>query len=377
VADLMGRRHALQDTAEASSLALAIFARWRAWAEANPASPLAGALADHTPEALTEPLIGLREELTEALAQLPATHSDAGYRIYTTERDEVLTAPAGATGSYAALLAEVKPHVSVLRQKLLLTLKGQARTRLAPDPDGPILQTKRLHQLLLPVPQAPLASKVNAPAQNVAVSLLVDLSGSMRGPRIRLAQACAVLLSEVLDQLGYPCEVLGFTTATDHSGLEPVLTESGLKPTEIEAGFTRYLPLRHVIYKAFGERLRACRERFASMEVSHYTPLNESVVFAGRRLLAVPGSRHLLMVLTDGAPFLGTRATADAALWNLKANLERLGRAGVETLAIGIQSDYVRQAFSQAIVIQELSGLPREFMTALSKQLLAGTRKRS
>jgi len=46
----------------------------------------------------------------------------------------------------------------------------------------------------------------------LAVSILIDNSGSMRGPKIVHTAAWCILISEWMDRLRIPTEILGYTT---------------------------------------------------------------------------------------------------------------------------------------------------------------------
>ena len=220
------------------------------------------------------------------------------------------------------------------------------------------------------MPSSPFLSKADSVSRDVAVSLLIDLSGSMHGPRIILAQQCAVLLSETMDQLRFPLEIIGFTTTRDRGYLSELKKNGNESITEIEAQFARYVPLYHLIFKGFDEPLRRCRERFASMRPRHYTPLNESVLLAGKRLLKVKSSRRILLTLTDGSCYLGCKATQHVVQQNLKDNLSLLTKTGIEVIGIGIKAPYVKEVFHQSINVDELEELPVRFYQLISKQLI-------
>jgi len=48
---------------------------------------------------------------------------------------------------------------------------------------------------------------------DTALTVLIDLSGSMGGSKIRIAEQCAIALAEAVDKTGVAYEVLGFTQA--------------------------------------------------------------------------------------------------------------------------------------------------------------------
>jgi cobalamin biosynthesis protein CobT len=308
--------------------------------------------------------------LEQTLNQLSTDPSHAPYRVYDRSQDVIETAPDMGIDSYTELFNAVRPHVAALRQKLLLTLKAKAQNRYVPDENGHRLNRKRLHTLCLDLQSQPFQSKAEGLSNETSICLVVDLSGSMRGERIRLAQECAVVLSESMTQLNLPVEVMGFTTRYDKSHLQRLRRTENIDPTEIENRFARFIPIRYVIFKGFNEPFRACRGRFASMAATHYTPLNEAILFSGRRLLETKTRKKMMVVLTDGVCFLGSDKTKAIAQANLVHNLDLLEKAGVEVIAIGIKAPYVREVFQQSIVIENLRELPRLFFELISRKLM-------
>lgn len=322
----------------------------------------------------SEDIPSLGQHLTALISQTVDSNADMPYRIYDRSLDVVETAPDGDITSYRDLLEQVRPHVSGLRQKLLSTLRAKSQNQLAPSQNGTILNKRKLHQICLDAPCSPFMTKTEATSNDVALSLLIDQSGSMAGQKIQLAQQCAILLAETMSQLELPLEVIGFSTRYSHSFLAEMRKTEGMDTAQIEKEFARYLPTWHVIYKSFREPFRKCRGRFATMAAQHYTPLNESVLLAGKRLMDVRTSRRILIVLTDGSVYLGTKETTPVAQRNLQDNLALLHKAGIEVIAIGIKTGYVQDVFPRSIVVEDLSQLPIQFYQLLSRKLIEGGR---
>lgn len=313
----------------------------------------------------------LGQHLSAQLNAINEAGEDQPYRIYDRSLDVLEKAPDGDPSAYRELLEQIRPHVAGLRQRLLMGFRSRAQKRWVPCENGSLLNRRKLHTLCMDAPApAPLLSKTDATATDVAVSLLIDQSGSMRGERIELAQKCALLLAETMDKLSLPLEVIGCSTVSDRSQWLQLRHSEGISLAEIESHFTRYLPLHHVIYKEFGEPLRKCRGRFSSMKAEYYTPLNESVLLAGKRLLAQKASRRVLVVLTDGKCYVGSKDTVCVAERNLRENVAALERSGVETVGVGIMAPYVSEVFHQSALVNELGQLPETFFKAVSRKLV-------
>ena len=291
------------------------------------------------------------------------------YRVYDRSQDRIVKAPDGGIDSYKRLLGDVSPYVGTLRRRLMMTLRGMSQSRWVSDDNGSKLNRKKLHNLCFDAPCSPFISKTSSPSNDVAVSLLIDQSGSMAREPIELAKKCTALLAETMDQLGLKLEIIGFTTLNDDRYLGELRKTESESPEEIQKRYARYIPTLHIVYKEFSEKWEPCRGRIESMEALNYTPINESTLLAAKRLLAVKASRRILIVLTDGAAFVG-KTLQHLAQQNLADNLEILDKAKVEVLAIGLRAPYVREVFRQSIVVDKLAQLPQEFFGAISKKLL-------
>lgn len=154
------------------------------------------------------------------------------------------------------------------------------------------------------------------PEVPTAVTLLVDNSGSMRGPSISFATGVVGIISMYLDRLDIPNEILGFTTTSWKGG----------RPREewIAQGRPhnpgRLCELRHIVYKSFDEKMDDVRNNLALPFVKYEKKLEngkthsaigavlkenidgEAVEWACERLRAHHAERRVLLVISDGAP---------------------------------------------------------------------------
>lgn len=380
ISDLIADVPHAGSTYEVAILASKIIRRWRhmlnirhSWKERS-VSNKAGDDAEKARQLFesvpTENGYSLGRSLQEAIIEGAKENPVQPYRVYDRSHDVFMTAPNAGPQKYEKILEEVRPLVGGLRQRLITTLRVKSRSRFVPDENGQKLNRKQIHNICLDIPRRPFMSKGYAPSCDVAVSLLIDLSGSMRNERISLAKACAVLLSETMEQIHMPLEVIGFSTTHDHSYLAELRKTAKDSTDDIERQFVRFVPLLHLVYKGFGEPLRKCKGRFDSMEARHYTPLNESILLAGKRIMEVKASRRIILALTDGACFLGSKSTQSVVHQNLLDNLELLRRAGFEVIGIGMNAPYVLNVFPRAINVRDITQLPHEFYRVISRAIL-------
>ncbi len=218
-------------------------------------------------------------------------------------------------------------------------------------------------------------------AEDSAVTLLVDCSGSMSGTKIDIALEAAYAFSQTLDRIGIRHEVLGFTCNPDMGWLWGA-TGKEMKEEQARMGreFSRVEPIRMLIFKAFDESFRRARIRFGAMRhatsATRQAPTaldqnidGESILYAAGRLLAQRQQRKVLIVLSDGAPraaFGDARHIREHA----KIAVETCEQRGVETLGIGIQDASVKRYYKKHLVLNSVQALPTTVMRELGKILL-------
>lgn len=223
-------------------------------------------------------------------------------------------------------------------------------------------------------------------ALDTAIEIVVDLSGSMAGPKIWTACAAAMAMAETLERCAVACEVIGFTTFPPHAVMDPdTLAEmnrelkaagardDGRGYPNSKGRYSRIEPLNMPIFKGFEDRMTpVTRARFAAAprdgRLMHNNIDNESIAIAGERLLGRTESRRIMMVFSDGAPaFVGDGPTARRLLIE---EIRRLERVGVEVLGVGVLTDMVRRYYPKWAVINEVAALPQALMRELRRFLI-------
>jgi cobalamin biosynthesis protein CobT len=252
------------------------------------------------------------------------------------------------------LRTEGKAKTGVLVNKLLIHLKTLKPTWFRNQERGQLddrvlakvgLGSKRLFRKRIPQEQI-----------DTAMTLLMDLSGSMTGSKSTLAIQTALIYSEVLESLDVPHEILGFTTDSwnsDHVG-----------------GFNRTIPLHHIIFKTFDEKMGVVRNRLASALTTsmRHNVDGEAVQWAGARISERKERRKIIMVLSDGYPEDGN--------WNsrLKAHLKKAVKEveskGIGCIGVGMMSDAVEDFYRDSVVCDSLNAVPGAVLDKLKQVLL-------
>lgn len=321
--------------------------------------------------ALTEGLSPM--ELLGSLVEsdLEQLHSDQGgqYRTYTKEHD-VVEVPRQRRGyDYRKELEELKPYAGGLRRRLLQTLLGQRETRWLGDKTRGSLDPRSLHRLITCSSSRIFRKRTQTDGKNTACTLLLDISSSMNGPSIDLCRKLGLVFAEALDVLGFPTEIIGFSTVDDDLRAK-VAQETGLAEEELAKRFARFVPLHHAVFKGFDEPWRTVAGRMGNATTRSLTPLGESLLFAGKRLASRPESRKVLFCLTDGKPVVG--AWDENLTWDHACKMvKKLSCAGIEPIGIGILEQCVAEIFPRHAVIHSLQELPRAFLKELCRTLTA------
>ena len=276
---------------------------------------------------------------------------------YTTENDSVLQLTGkGDVARYRGLLAKVSRYINPIRRELERTLKAQENKRWASDKERGAIDARQLARLATDRNfRKPFKQMVRTETDNVAVQILIDLSGSMGGSRIETARQTAAALAESLKDLGIEFEITGFHTCQDRKVRIPL---------DVSRRFNRYDErMEYSVFKEFGSYNLTGIELIRSGE-NNIDP--EAVQWAADRLAARREPRKIMLVLSDGYPAAST-ASSKIMGDQLRLNVKKIAKAGVEVVGIGIESDSVRRFYPDYIIVNSLKELPGKALQKLAK----------
>jgi cobalamin biosynthesis protein CobT len=296
----------------------------------------------------------------------------ADYRVFTKDYDKVEPWEVGRRFSESDVqdLEDRVRHMTGLMQKSLERMMA-AKSRVAWQAGrrSGRLHAAGLHRLAAGDPRV-FRKKETHRSKEVAVSLVVDCSGSMSGGPIKAAMISAYALSNVLERIGVSHEVIGFTTRASIAGLHD---REVIRAAErrLWRPYSRYEALQMPIFKDWNERLTTdTKKRFAdcAYNAGFGQLLNnvdgECVEIAGLRLAQRREQRKVMIVLSDGMPAAVGNAKEQYA--HLKQTVESFARSGMECIGIGIFSEAVKRFYPKHIVLEELDDLPGQVMKELT-----------
>ena len=210
-----------------------------------------------------------------------------------------------------------------------------------------------------------------AMSKDVAVELVVDMSGSMRmSGKIGLAARAAYALASTLDRIGIKCEVICFTTKDMPRN---VINEMSSAERHLGSGqhFSRYDALYMPVVKGFNERMSTdVKNRFGwlpNIDDMRSNIDGESIRIAANRLLMRKERGKIMMVLSDGMPAGNSYADLNS---HLVKTVEEITKQGVKTVGIGIMTDAVRKFYPKSVVLNNVNDLPGTVIRELRQLLL-------
>lgn len=209
----------------------------------------------------------------------------------------------------------------------------------------------------------------------VAVSLLIDCSGSMRGSKIKLACEVAWAMANVLDRLGIANEVMGFT-----NGRTPMCTNYDLIKKKLDKigstekqKYSRQSPIYMPVFKSFDERFLNVQKRRLTIagrsELSMRGNIDgESVLYAAERLLKTKEKSRALIVLSDGMPAVDS-CNSSTSNKHLKDSVIKVEKMGIKCIGFGIEDSSVKDFYPKNIEVRKIEDLAEKVMNEL-KQIL-------
>ena len=307
----------------------------------------------------------------------PFAHQENwGYKIYTAQFDEEISAPDLCdTEELARLrnfldqqLAPMSSVVSRLANKLQRLLLAQQNRHWEFDLEEGMLDTSRLPRIIMD-PMYPLSFKREKDTnfRDTVVTLLLDNSGSMRGRPIMIAAMCADILGRTMERCAVKTEILGFTTRAWKGGQSREKWTTDGKP----AHPGRLNDLRHIVYKSADEPWRRAKKNLGLMMREGLLKENidgEALMWAHNRLMARPEQRKILMVISDGAPVDDSTLSVNTGNY-LERHLRRViddieTKSSIELTAIGIGHDVTRY-YRRAVTIVDAEQLGGAMTTQL------------
>ena len=181
---------------------------------------------------------------------------------------------------------------------------------------------------------------------SLALSVLIDESGSMSGQRCRSARNASIVLAEMCEQLNVPYEVFGHTALSGRVYLNN--------------------------YKNFDSLKKDDKYRLAQVDASFSNRDGAAILYVSERLKQRKEQNKLFIIFSDGEPadigYYGDEAKSD-----LKYIHSQLISSGVGLIAAAIGSDkeVIHQIYGQSFLdVTNLETMPEIFARILKKKIV-------
>lgn len=286
---------------------------------------------------------------------------------YTREYDKVTDySGRGDRNDYANRKRMVMKHVNPIKQHLERVLLVKENRKMKAERERGMLNNRTLANLCIDKNyRTPFRQFTKVDTTNVAVSLVIDCSGSMSGNKIEVARQTALALGESLKALNITFEVVGFNT-NDHISMAG--KARGLSQAEV-ARFNRFgTGLNHMIFKSFDSN------DLSGITMARSGGCNadgESITWAGKRLAERKEKRKIMIVLSDGQPSYGG-ANHEVLAGDLKRVINIMPKAGIEPIGIGICTDDPKLFYDDYVIVNDVSKLSTVVVSKLAKMLEEG-----
>ena len=309
----------------------------------------------------------LKEDfISETLCHAMFQKSD--YKIYKTDYDiEVHAEKLVNTAEITQLIKEFST-AQKNNGKTIQKLARKLRSRLVSVQndcryydlyEGTLDHQKITKILLEPLDGRFFKDEIPIIAENTAITLLIDNSGSMRGKPITMAALCADIIAETVERCGAKVEILGFTTQNWRGGLSRKDYErAGCPPMP-----GRLNDLYHIIYKDFNASYKSTKRSIPVMLKESILKENidgEALQWAIKRLSKRLEPRKILTVISDGAPVDDSTNSANESYF-LENHLKKVihyyeNKSDIDVFAIGIGHD-VKNYYKKAVTIPNSDAL--------------------
>jgi len=195
-------------------------------------------------------------------------------------------------------------------------------------------------------------NKIENKILDAAVTVLVDMSGSMGGSKVQYALASTLLVNEVCSTLNIPVEILGFTDGYN----------AGMDIAPVMFVYKNFSDL-----KIDNERIKGC---FAMSSLFMYgNPDGENIIWAHDRLIKRKEKKKLLIVMSDGSP-AASKSSVGLESFTLKAIQEIEASKNVDIYGLGLCSNSVEYFYKSRSVVNNPEDIPSKLLELIERKIV-------
>lgn len=273
------------------------------------------------------------------------------------------------TRGYYASKNKMRASILVMKSKLRRALMAKLQRDWEFGREVGRLDTKRLVAASQGI-NTVFKKRVDREDEDTAVSILIDMSGSMHGRKVEYAQDCAIALAECFEGTQIKYRISGFSNREFPNGAADSYYDNRGR------SYHRYERLDHIVFKNYNDTLRQRRAQLGHVEQAAGGN-NSDYDFIVRELNTLrdrPEARKVLFVLSDGSPACSSDYSYDDHTKHCKKAIDAARRQGVECVGIGICDSAVKNIYDDHVVINNPSDLSKVAFNKLTKILLGNKR---
>lgn len=315
----------------------------------------------------------MRSKFIEDAAQEAMENStEDSYLVYTTEGDTITPVPAGDRVKYKRFMVEAGGMVSTMKRRLVRSLLSTNKTHWEGDKTRGKINPRALVRVAVSSSKNVFRQLVEQESFDTCVQLMIDHSGSMGCNQLDLAAKSSIILGEVLNQLKIPFSVMGFTTGSTNVATKRFYA-ADISDQKL---YTRWGNHALTMYKDFDEGWIFSNHKLINMSdhSGHNTYDAESLRLAAVRLLARKEKRKILFWLNDGHPQPNDMDDRNAHISYLR-KISTAVDSQIELIAIGVQTDAVKNYYKNYVIISNISDLPKACLTQMDNILRSNKNK--
>ena len=195
-------------------------------------------------------------------------------------------------------------------------------------------------------------TKIENKTLDAAITVLVDMSGSMSGDKVYNALASTKLVNEVCSTLNIPLEILGFTDVNEFGKASDPLM---------------------FVYKSFSDFKVSndSLEEYFSMSSNYMegNPDGENILWAYDRLVKRKEKKRILIVMSDGSP-AASRGMRGISTFTHQV-IEEIEKAKlVNIYGLGLCSDSVKDYYKSHSIVNEPQNIPSKLIELIERKIL-------
>ncbi len=272
---------------------------------------------------------------------------------------------------YMAMENSVRKEINTIQRRLFDLVTDELAPRWIPGAE----RGKRIdRRLLARIPlgeRAFFKYKIETDILSIAFTLLIDESGSMRGGKEVQAARCAVMFGKILDKLGVPFEIIGYSTIELTSAQKDACRRGDYNNCE----YNRAENLRHFMYKRFHEEYNQAKLRLTKIAAYRNNFDQDNIEFAWNRLkryaMTNAIERKVMIVVSDGQPNGGAEGRI-----KMQKIISEIGcDPNAEIIGIGINTHYVKDFYHKCVEIDNAQELGLNVVGLLQSAIKKGRRK--